>query len=565
LNLKRPINRSRLLLLLLSWIGILLYGCAAQGPPGGGPEDKSGPELLCSIPESGATNISTSPVVTLFFSELINPRSAEGNLTITPALKRAPRFKVNRKKITINFSESLAENTTYIINFGRNLQDYQNNPTPANITLAFATGDSLDQGQISGQLFGIPDKYYAFVWAYRRGVSFPDSILGAVPDYRVTADMSGEFQLKYLAPGEYRLLAIAAPTPRIIQVSADNLVALPVVDPISIHQRDEAVGGINFRLGNVYVNRFKLQSASTKENRLELVFSRALSAEKSRRAVFKVAEEPGVTIRSFWINDTDARYASVFLQGLKPGGEYYLTVDSIFDDSGEAIGDLDRSLKFTWLAKPDTNKPVLESAFPTNGARDIDPDIAVQLNFSEAIEIPALTESMPLTQFDSISVPYQYFWQDGNSLVIRPERQLGSAKTYKISANTSGWTDLAGNLFADSSLSLSFTTVDVNSFGSITGKIQTADSLILNNLVIGCLTEKQSLIRYVKPATGGLYQFTDLLPGKYQIMIWEDQNGNMVWDPGRLLPFECAEPCRFYTEWINVRARWETAEINLIY
>jgi len=564
LNPKSLIILSRWLL-LLGGIGILLYGCAAQGPPGGGPEDKAGPELLYSVPEGGATNISTAPVVTLFFSELISPRSAEGNLTITPALKQAPRIKVNRKKMTINFSELLAENTTYIINFGRNLQDYQNNPTPANITLAFATGDSLDQGQIGGHLFGIPDKYYAFVWAYRRGVSFPDSILSAVPDYRVTADVNGEFQLKYLAPGEYRLLAVAAPTPRIFQVAADNLIALPAVDPISIQRRDEVVGGLNFRLGQVYVNRFKLQSASPKENCLELIFSRALSAEKSPRAVIKVAEEPDAATRSFWINDTDARYASVILPGLKPSGEYHLTVDSIFDDSGEAIGELDRSVKFTWLTKPDTSKPVLESAFPPNGARDTDPGVALQLNFSEAILIPAVTESIMLMQFDSISVPYQYFWLDGNSLVIRPEGQLGSATTYKISANTSGWTDLAGNFFGDSSLALSFTTVDVNSFGSITGKIQTADSLILNNLVIGCLTQKQALIRYVKPAAGGLYQLTDLLPGKYRIVIWEDQNGNMVWDPGKLLPFECAEPCRFYPEWINVRARWETAEINLIY
>jgi len=170
-----------------------------------------------------------------------------------------------------------------------------------------------------------------------------------------------------------------------------------------------------------------------------------------------------------------------------------------------------------------------------------------------------------LMQLDSIVVPYQYFWQDGNSLVLRPEGQLESTTNYKIRANTSGWTDLAGNAFSDSSLALSFSTVDVNSFGSITGKIQTADSLILTDLVISCLTEKQSLIRYVKPATGGLFQLSDLLPGKYQIMIWADQNGNTVWNSGKLLPFECAEPCRFYPEWINVRARWETAEVNLIY
>jgi hypothetical protein len=553
------------MLLIVGLVGFFLYGCAAQGPPGGGPEDKAGPELLYSTPESGATNISISPSITLYFSELINPRSAEGNLTITPALKRAPRVKVNRKKLTIDFSEPLADNTTYIINFGRNLQDYQNNPTPANITLAFATGDSLDQGQLSGRLFGIPDKHYGFVWAYRKSIGFPDSILGAVPDYQVTADLNGEFQLKYLAPGSYRLLAVAASTSRIIQVTADNLIALPAVDPIVLHRRDEAVGEINFRLGNVYVNRFKLQSASPKENRLELVFSRALAVELSRRAVVKISAQPEVTIPSFWINDTDSRYAAVILPELKSGGEYKLTMDSVYDDSGEALGDSDHAVKFTWRAKPDTTKPTLESLFPPRGSKDVDLDIVVQLNFSEAVRIPSVMESVILMQPDSVPVPYQYYWQDGNSLVIRPEGWLGSAMTYKVNVNTLGWTDLVGNPFADSSLSLSFTTVDDNSFGSITGEIQTADSLILNNLVIGCLTEKHSLIRYVKPTAGGSYQLTDLLPGKYQLLIWEDRNPNMIWDAGKLLPFECAEPCRFYTEWINVRARWETAEVNLIY
>jgi hypothetical protein len=545
-------------------LSVFLAGCAAQGPPSGGPVDKTGPELLSTFPLNGATNVSPTTIVTLSFSELVEPRSAEGNLVIMPALKRLPGIKVHRKKLTINFYDPLKENTTYILSFGRNIQDYQKNTTESNVTLAFSTGDSLDLGQIAGKVFNIPKKYFAYVWAYRKTGSFPDSILGVQPDYITAVESNGNYRFTNIATGNYRLLAIASQVSRIPFVTADNLIATAPVDPVTIQRRDDFVQDIDFRLGTMYINRFRLQSASLVENRLELVFSRSLSDQLSHNAKIRLSEPGQAQIQSFWINDTDPRYAYVAFRGLIAEQEYTLLVDSLFDSFGDKISDPDNAVGFLYTEKADTIEPKIESSVPNRGAKDIRLNADVRLNFSEAVINDDPELSISLIKEDSLIVPCRYDWLDGNSLKMTPESKLSSKTAYKLVMNTSGWTDIAGNYFEDSLLTIPFITADANSYGSITGEIK-ARSAVSKAFVISCRAEKKEETVMVFPSESGQYEIEELLPGRYQFEIWEDLNQNGCWDPGRLMPFQTAEPYKSYPDWINVRARWETAEVNWTY
>jgi len=541
-----------------------LAGCAAQGPPSGGPVDKTGPALLSTFPVNGATNVSPTTIVTLSFSELIEPRSAEGNLVIMPALKRPPGIKVHRKKLTINFYDPLKENTTYILSFGRNIQDYQKNTTESNTTLAFSTGDSLDLGQIAGKVFNIPKKHFAYVRAYRKTGSFPDSILGVQPDYVTAVESNGNYRFTNIATGDYRLLAIASQAPRISYVTADNLIATAPVDPVTIQGRDDFIRDINFRLGTMYINRFRLQSASLVENRLELVFSRSLSDHLSHNAKIRLSEPGQAQIQSFWINDTDPRYAYVAFRGLAAEQEYTLLVDSLFDNFGEKIAAPNNTIGFLYTEKADTVEPKIKSSVPNRGAKDIRLNTVVRLNFSEAVINGNPDSSISLIKEDSLIVPCRYDWLDGNSLKMTPESKLSSKTAYKLAMNTSGWTDIAGNYFEDSLLTISFITADANSYGSVTGEIK-ARSAVSKALVISCRIEKKEETVMVIPSESGQYEIEELLPGRYQFEIWEDLNQNGRWDPGRLRPFQTAEPYKSYPDWINVRARWETAEVDWTY
>ena len=51
----------------------VLIGCAAQGGPGGGPVDRTGPVLLASFPQDGANNVDLNPdlIFKIFHTQLI--------------------------------------------------------------------------------------------------------------------------------------------------------------------------------------------------------------------------------------------------------------------------------------------------------------------------------------------------------------------------------------------------------------------------------------------------------------------------------------------------------------
>jgi len=105
----------------------------------------------------------------------------------------------------------------------------------------------------------------------------------------------------------------------------------------------------------------------------------------------------------------------------------------------------------------------------------------------------------------------------------------------------------------------------VNSFGSISGSVLLSDTNV-SQLKLSCIPDNEAAVPVSVNVPGsGVYSVEGLLPGAYRFAIWEDRNGNGKWDPGRLQPFTPAEPYRCYPEKINVRARWETAEVDWTY
>jgi hypothetical protein len=83
--------------------------------------------------------------------------------------------------------------------------------------------------------------------------------------------------------------------------------------------------------------------------------------------------------------------------------------------------------------------------------------------------------------------------------------------------------------------------------------------------VLNCYREKENHPVSITPSASGDYVVNSLLPGRYRFEIWVDRNDNGRWDQGSLMPYKAAEPYRVYPDWINVRARWETAEVDWIY
>ena len=539
-----------------------LAGCAAQGPPGGGPVDKTGPVLLSTFPENGMVNVDRKTGVVLNFSETIESRSAESNLAITPASERPAIVKTNRKRVNIDFMEPLQENTTYIISFGRGIQDYQKNSSETNITLAFSTGDSLDSGTIGGTVYGIPDKHNAQVWAFRKKESFPDSVLGQSPDYKTTVEKDGLYHLMNLARGDYRLLAVSAEAAKIAFIDENCLLGIPVVDPVAIKHRNTAVTMINFRLGKFYLKPFRLLKATMVDDKTELLFSRPMDKEQNNRADIQIDNDAHV--QSFWIAGPEPETILLKARGMVVKNKYTVTAQDITDDLGGVLKQ-NNTATFTYIEGADTLKPEITLTTPVNGAKNISRDTKIRLDFNEALKKTIIDSSIQIISKDSVLVDYSSVWRWDNSIELSPKTQLASGMEYRIIFNCSDWSDLAGNQFKDSLFTVSFSTVDATSFGSISGKVHLSNPE-MNHLMLSCIPEKGGAAPITISASGsGTYTIDSLLPGAYRFEIWEDLNGNGKWDPGTLKPFIPAEPYRSYSDKINVRARWETAEVDWTY
>lgn len=541
---------------------IFIAGCAAQGPPGGGPVDKTGPVLLSTFPENGTVRVDQKTGIVLNFSETIEPRSAENNLVITPNPDRPAIVKANRKRVSIHFVKPLQENTTYILSFGRGIQDYQKNSSETNITLAFSTGDSLDSGTIAGTVYDIPDKHKAQVWAYRKKESFPDSILGQSPDYKTAVEKDGRYRLMNLARGEYRLLAVSTEAAKIAYIDENCQLGIPTIDPVVVKQRNKVQTRVDFRLGKFYLKPFRLLKATMIDDKTELLFSRPLDKEQNNRADIQIDND--AQVQSFWIAGPKFETILLKARGMIAENNYTVTVQDIVDDRGDVLKQ-NNTATFTYIEGADTLKPEITSTSPVNGAKNISRNTKIQLVFNEALQKVVIDSSLRIISKDSVLVDYSSTWLWDNSIELSPRTQLASGMEYRLILDYSDWSDLSGNQFKDSLFTLSFSTLDANSFGSISGKVLPSDSCI-NRLMLSCIPEKGGSAATTISVTNTVkYTIESLLPGVYRFEMWEDLNGNGKWDPGKLKPFVPAEPYRSFPDKINVRARWETAEVDWKY
>ena len=149
------LNPNRYFLFFLKrtfFILILAVSCANVKPPPGGPVDKTPPEIIQTIPESGAIKVAPEIQIEARFSEGINPKTAELSIFISPYPGEDVQIKSRGRKITIQFPQVLKSQQTYVVTFGTGIKDYRGNALATSHALAFSTGETLDEGEIYFQV-----------------------------------------------------------------------------------------------------------------------------------------------------------------------------------------------------------------------------------------------------------------------------------------------------------------------------------------------------------------------------------------------------------------------------
>ncbi len=565
-------ERGRLFFRFLPFLlGVLLIQqCAHREPPPGGPVDRTPPQVVNHLPQSGATHLSPDQKITVTFSKTMEKLSVADALFISPAPKEPPRIKWKGREIKVTLAEGLQLDKTYVITLGVGCKDLRNNHMASSYSFAFCTGESVDRGSILGRVYqGISPRMGVDLWAYQLTDDFqPDPAIHA-PDYITQTDEQGRFQLGYLGQGQYRLFAVEDLNDNRKFEVDDELLAIPNGD-VFLSEDRLSVEMPPLRLAYLDTTGPSLKGIEVSHNSEVILYfdeplDSAMAVSQACYGIISPAERfPALEIRTvgFTRGSRDRVTLSTAVQ--EEGRQYLISLSGLRDPAGNRLVQPGVEGEFLGNGLPDTTGPELISFWPPDSAQVISRDAIIFLAFSEAVEPISAETSFVLSDSAHGALTGQFRWSHGAAMAFAPDKGLESGRVYSVLIDAAGVRDLSGNDMQDTVLVTWFQTVEAERLGSISGEIQRPgipDSVMafIRAHELGEIGRENLVV------TGqGEYNFADLLPGRYLLSAYLDMDGNSRFSFGCPMPFISAEPFWVGQDTVKVRSRWETAGVDIM-
>jgi hypothetical protein len=186
----------------------LFTGCANIIPPSGGPRDSLPPVLMNANPAMNDLHFDGKKIV-LNFDEYIDMKEIRNNLIVNPVPKVPPNVTSHLRTVTVELKDTLQNNTTYSLNFGRAITDVNEGNVLKNFTYTFSTGNYLDSMRLSGRVIiaytGKPDSSLVAILHDRL---YDSAVAKQRPKYLARIDSSGNYTFSHVKPGTYALYAL---------------------------------------------------------------------------------------------------------------------------------------------------------------------------------------------------------------------------------------------------------------------------------------------------------------------------------------------------------------------
>jgi uncharacterized protein (DUF2141 family) len=182
--------------ILIYFWSLLLLSCAQVGTITGGKNDTVAPIPVKSNLSNGQTGVNETSFYFTFdeFVQLNNPAT---NISLMPEDAKITA-KLSKKTLTLNLSNELNPNTTYLLYLNAAVKDVSEG-NDSLMTYAFSTGSNLDSATVSFKIMDVLSgqnlKNYV--------VGLYDSLNSPKPRYYGRTLDNGSFTFKYLKNGTY--------------------------------------------------------------------------------------------------------------------------------------------------------------------------------------------------------------------------------------------------------------------------------------------------------------------------------------------------------------------------
>lgn len=602
---------------LLASLMLLLAACANMGRPEGGPRDVLPPEFVNSNPGPSATNVTPSRI-TAYFNENIQLEDAFSKVIVSPAMKTPPQVSANGKRLTVEFRDTLRDSTTYTIDFADAIKDLNEGNILDGFALDFSTGPAIDSLRISGivlQAENLEPAQGMLVGVYS---TMEDSAIRTLPLERIArTNQLGQFTIRNLAPGEYRVFAVndlnrdyhwdrsedVAFYPGTVSPSVVNIT---VTDTLFAVDRSDSLvtrPGLKYLPNDVFLAWFNegykpaylADYKRPERRRIELNFA---APSDSMPEIRIVDGAPGIGRRSdewammqasvgrdslqLWIADT----AVVASDSLRLSVRYLKTdtLDNLVwntdtlrfffkepkkkDKKKKKKDDEEELPKFivdtitgdtTFLPPPNMEYFIIKAL--SGGNQDINKPLLLQ---SDVPWTGLDDDGVHLEKaVDTLWVPVSAkLVPDSANILMRRRMDLAweHGQKYRLTIDSLAATSLYGTW--NRPFKHEFTVAELEDYSNLKFSIPGTDSV---QVVVELLNNSDApVVRAIKPVGTTTVELRFLTPGTYYARLFIDINANGKWDTGNIALKQQPEDVYYFAKRLNLKKNWDIEQMWML-
>ena len=542
----------------------ILGNCAKQQPPPGGPVDKAPPEIIKVFPTSNSILVDRDTKITIEFSERVQAKSVEDAIFISPRHSEDPAYKWKRgRKLIIEFPDSLKKDRTYVLTIGTDAVDLRRNRMENSFQLAFSTGEKLDQGRISGTVYGNSGIEGTIIGAYTLQPEQEVNPAQITAEYVTQCNTTGDYRLSYIAPDNYRLFAINDKDGNGKYNNGYDGIGIPTTD-VTLTEDQLSVDNINFQIAVKDTILPGIKSViDINQHHVDIRFDGPLAQIKKVNPQFyfsitgEETKEDTLEILSFFPNSLDGSRFHLKTGKQDSGRSYIIVARNLFDLAGNPIDTTYNSYVFSGSSLPDTLQPTLIFQSIKDKTKEVPLNSAINLIFSEALICSTFEQHFALTDSNEVEIKGSYLRKNPTDFTFVPDTKLASQMTYFVHVTVDSVFDEFGNSLADSAIDFKFTTVNKDTLSAINGIVKDNLTDAKGKIhLIATLIGSQNITYNTVLDSAGLYMFDEIFPGIYSIYGFIDADSNGVYSYGQVIPFVPAERFLFLPDSIKVRSRW---------
>ena len=556
---------------------IIGYSCASMGTPDGGPYDEMPPKFVGSTPRIYAVNAKNQKLE-LEFDEFIKLEKASEKVVVSPPQLDQPEIKVLGKKVVVELIDTLKDSTTYTIDFSDAIVDNNEGNPMGHFTYSFSTGSSIDTMEVSGTVLNAADLEPIKGILVGLHKNLNDSAFTKLPFDRVSrTDSRGHFSIRGVAPGKYRIYALMDGNQnyqfdsKTETIAFSDSIIIPSMMPATRQDtiwKDtltidtiKTIGYTRFMPDDIILRVFKEENTRQyfsrgqrdKENHFVLKFSAKADTLPTLTGLnfdatdaFIVEPNAGNDSICYWIKDSLV-YQMDTLQ-LKMD---YLYTDSLNQlvpktDTIYLANKLTRAQKEK-LAKKEAEEKEKERKKKERKGEKVGPEPTPFLNMK--VDAPStfdinknivLSFEEPVVRMDTsaihVNVKVDTLWVKtpfllvADSVVPRQYEILASwepEKEYQLQIDSAAITGLYG--LQTNKVEQTLKVKKLDEYGTLLLNLPGVEQ----TCIVELLDSSGKVLRQQAVTPEGTADFYYLAPNtKYYIRMFDDRNGNKVWDTG---------------------------------